>query len=352
MAKVKDAQDFPRGSGFAPPRRFIVLELLRGLAATLVVLHHQLHLPPVEHCYLAVDFFFILSGFVMAHAYDGRLAAGVSATQAMRQRIKRLWPTMAAGIAMGALAALVAGDPPASIGGVAVQQFVFMPVLSSRTGIFPLDGVQWSLMFELIANAVHFTVLRRLSTRHLAACVVVTALLLFSIAAANGTLAIGDRPASWLYGFVRIAFPYCCGLLMHRVWSGHTISVHWLVPALLLLEILLLTPPPAAGGQWWADPAIVVFALPAIVWFAASSGMSGRAGTVAVWYGRLSYPAYAFHLPLISFGAMICQGLDPALAFIVGLSAFVAVFACAALWALDAAGRSGRAAVVMEPVGM
>src|SRR3990167_7225439 len=80
------------------PRRFEALDSLRGVCAILVVMFHM----PVashwrtwdfiQHAYLFVDYFFVLSGFVIAHAYAERLKTGADAGRFMVRRFGRIWP--------------------------------------------------------------------------------------------------------------------------------------------------------------------------------------------------------------------------------------------------------------------
>jgi peptidoglycan/LPS O-acetylase OafA/YrhL len=91
---------------------FVILDALRGVAAAAVVTVHAPlffhsvatpgsvpdasgHAPmtgPLFEAYLAVDFFFLLSGFVLAHAYGEKLNDGMTSCQFMRCRLIRLYP--------------------------------------------------------------------------------------------------------------------------------------------------------------------------------------------------------------------------------------------------------------------
>jgi peptidoglycan/LPS O-acetylase OafA/YrhL len=60
---------------------FSALDAMRGIAAVSVVFYHAgIHsgLPLLPHAYLAVDLFFVLSGFVIAHAYEEKLHHGMT----------------------------------------------------------------------------------------------------------------------------------------------------------------------------------------------------------------------------------------------------------------------------------
>ena len=91
---------------------FVFLDGLRGLAALWVAAYHlsQMFRTPLkpEHAYLAVDFFFCLSGFVVAAAYDGRMDGGMGVVEFFRRRLIRLYPMIAFGVVLGA--GVVAGE--------------------------------------------------------------------------------------------------------------------------------------------------------------------------------------------------------------------------------------------------
>jgi peptidoglycan/LPS O-acetylase OafA/YrhL len=77
------------------PHQFATLDGLRGVAAIAVTsLHFRFELGKflLPHSYLAVDFFFVLSGFVLAYAYEDRLSEGMKPIQFLRLRVIRLYP--------------------------------------------------------------------------------------------------------------------------------------------------------------------------------------------------------------------------------------------------------------------
>ncbi len=80
------------------PRHFVALDSLRGIAALMVALHHFRTDGPldglalVRQAWLFVDFFFLLSGFVIAANYRDRLAEGHGVGPFMLLRIGRLYP--------------------------------------------------------------------------------------------------------------------------------------------------------------------------------------------------------------------------------------------------------------------
>lgn len=96
-----------------------ILDGLRGTAALLVLVYHIFEglafaagvdtISFMNHGYLAVDFFFILSGYVIGYAYDDRLASGMTAGQFIKRRLIRLHPMIIMGGLVGAAAYFVQG---------------------------------------------------------------------------------------------------------------------------------------------------------------------------------------------------------------------------------------------------
>ena len=87
-----------------------ILDGLRGVAAIMVVWFHLFeayatsHLDQrINHGYLAVDFFFILSGFVIGYAYDDRWKKKMSVKDFLKRRLIRLHPMVVMGAVIGAV---------------------------------------------------------------------------------------------------------------------------------------------------------------------------------------------------------------------------------------------------------
>lgn len=119
------AQDLGHGAGQAKGR-FVFLDELRGLAALSVVLLHASQIFSFRlnsHPSLAVDFFFCLSGFVLANGYEQELKSGALGSRAFfLKRVVRLYPMIVVGVALGVLASQVALTP--SIALAATSRFL------------------------------------------------------------------------------------------------------------------------------------------------------------------------------------------------------------------------------------
>lgn len=178
------------------PHRLGTLDGLRGVAALVVLIHHAAPrtwgFDVLPSGYLAVDLFFMLSGFVLARTYEARFAGQLGFATFMGRRLRRLYPVMAVGIMVGAFAARAQGLPSQWLLVHLAAQLLFIPIISGSVGLYILNGVQWSLALELLANAIHATVLRRVTTRRLSVGVVFCFISVALAARANGSIAMGD----------------------------------------------------------------------------------------------------------------------------------------------------------------
>ena len=324
--------------------QYVMLDGLRGIAAGCVVLFHfglldRLTRAP-SHAYLAVDLFFVISGFVVAHAYESRLAAGLSVPGFARLRLLRLYPLHALGMALGALvvaaSALRRGGAAAPVGAWLSLGIGFLPRLGPGGGdLFPLNGPAWSLMLELIANLAYAALVPRLSNRVLAAIVGVSGLSLLLIGAAGLPLNGGARVEGGLLGVPRVCFGFFLGVAMLRAHRAGRLRAPAVHPVLLIggvLAVLLAPVPFSASGPF--DALMILCLLPGLVACAIAAEPRGRlrAGLSAI--GRPSYALYALHGPLragglllapILVGRWLTQGeAEAALAVILSLIALCA----------------------------
>ena len=312
-----------------------LLDGLRGVAALFVVWYHVFegfqfagNKPTIEfinHGYLAVDFFFILSGFVIGYAYDGRWDNGLTFGGFLRRRLIRLHPMVVFGAIFGALSFFCTGmerwDGSHSTialtmvavlcGCLMIPALPGMPRDVRGNGeLFPLNGPCWSLFFEYIGNIVYATVIRRLSTKAVAAlaAALCCALTWFAITDQSGYGSIG---VGWTAdkinifgGTLRMMCPFTIGILLSRIFTSlkHSRGAFWICSAALV--IVFHVPyiegrePFSLNGIFEAVCVIIVF--PAIVWIAASGKATDTATSrICTFLGDISFPLYITHYPLM-----------------------------------------------------
>lgn len=277
------------------------LDALRGLAALLVLAYHArgLALPReiLSHGYLAVDLFFVISGFVLARAYDGALADGAGCAF-MLKRLKRLYPMAALGLFLGATLWLIGGKDPASVALLLSLGLLFVPFTAGRD-VFPLNGPQWSLMWELASNLVYALVAPWLSTRRLVALVLVGAAAHITLVISQGTGSLGPEGGAWWMGAPRAVYGFFAGVLAARlVMAGRSLVPAAPIVPILAVVVLTLTPPVPETGRAVFDLFAGLVLFPAIVASAAQATV-GRLRPALDALAGLSYALYALHIPVV-----------------------------------------------------
>lgn len=308
------------GTSSARPH-YPVLDGLRGVAALLVVAFHLFEAYAqgtperqiINHGYLAVDFFFLLSGFVVAYAYDHRWER-MTQWEFYKRRLIRLQPMIVMGSLLGAALFFF-------------QDYSIYPALSSATGwqlalvtlvgfsmiplppqadirgwseMYPVNGPAWSLFYEYLANFLYAAGLRKLSNRALAGLVVIAGLAVVYLAvfAGRGQLIGGWAldPTNIHIGLTRVMFPFFAGVLLMRLGKRIDVGSPFLVCSVLLIVALSL---PRFGGeeQPWLnglyEAACVILLFPLIVAMGASGKITeGPSLATARFFGALSYPLY------------------------------------------------------------
>ncbi|MGA0027409.1 MAG: acyltransferase family protein [Steroidobacteraceae bacterium] len=278
------------------------LDGLRGIAALAVLAHHVGVLRdwagPFDHAYLAVDFFFLLSGYVIALAYEQRLREGLGLGAYLRIRLARLLPMVVLGAGLGAALLLMQGESWSSIGLGLVCALAFLPMLAHPGSLYPLNDVQWSLFFELLVNILHAKV-ADVSNRTLALTVAISALALIWANLHWGTLDVGWKRDNFIGGLPRAIFSFGLGLLMHRWQTGSRLP-RWILPYPLvacLLTVLVAWPTVDTRLDWlW----VLVF-FPLLMVTAIHARPDHWLCRPALLAGVLSYPLYALHDPILDW---------------------------------------------------
>lgn len=300
--------------------RFEALDSWRGLCALWVVLYH---FRAVSHAYdwlwvrtgdIAVDFFFVLSGFVLTHAYGEQLTSAGTRWQFLLRRIGRLYP-----LHLVTLAAVLLLELGRWAAGVAVGGSLGRPVFTGDTELWALPAnvflvhalglfkdftwniPSWSISVEwtlcLIFAAI--SIVRR-------------PLLVASVLAVAGFLttlwmsSLPWYPPEGHTALVRGVYGFFLGSLVYqasRALRDRDLSLpgwlEWLAPVLLALTVLF---------KHWQVPAIPPLLFGALVLiFAAQAGPLSRAlkQRALSYLGEISYSIYLVHyvLVLVAFGA-------------------------------------------------
>lgn len=318
--------------------RYEILDGLRGVAAMIVVAFHLFetyskgpHFQILNHGYLAVDFFFVLSGFVIGYAYDDRWDR-MTTWGFFKRRLVRLHPMLIMGSLIGA-ALFFFGDAPMFQKVMQTEWPMLLLVLGMALCMIPtppsmdvrgwaelnsLNGASWSLSWEYIANILYALVIRHFPRWMLIAFVGLSALLTIDIsfnidifglleprsyAAYTVIGGFGLSPDQLYIGVSRLLYPFFAGLLLSRI--GKLIKVHggfWWCS--LMVAAVLVIPYIGDGTQPWIDGAYnavaILLVFPLVVAMGAGSRMTDkRSMAVCKLLGEISYPLYITHYPLI-----------------------------------------------------
>jgi peptidoglycan/LPS O-acetylase OafA/YrhL len=337
------------------------LDGLRGTAALCVLMFHfwEMVVPdidhnPMGHAFLAVDFFFALSGFVLGHAYDARLAPHAGGREALtlagffKRRLIRLHPMTLAALAISVTVYLLdpfVGDTQrigvkislAAFAGTVALSLLLLPtpnVPNSFGETHSLNGPSWTLFQEYFANVLYGLFGHRLTRRvHVFLCIVSAAALGWTAHHFND-LGHGWGWADFWAAPVRLACPFLMGLLVYRTGFRLAVPQPFVVLSLVLAAVFVMPRMGKVNGLFEAACVVVVFPLV----LAAGAGVTrtaGATGALCRFMGELSYPVYIIHYAFVYLFAHWNWSTHPApgrLALVaVGLQAGIVTLAYALL---------------------
>ncbi|OWV85535.1 acetyltransferase [Rhizobium sp. N122] len=317
--------------------RYYSLDAMRGFAAICVVAtHFQERYAP--SAYVAVDFFFVLSGFIIAEIYGKRLSRGLPFQSFMAARIKRLYPLYLIGILVG-LAQIILltswglrGQSVIDLMVSTLANGAFLPSpmyflqASPMQGMFPINGPAWSMFWELLINIFFAVWLFRLSIRALCLVALLSAAFLVFVGLKYGMLNIGWEWPSAIGGLPRVMFSFTAGVVISRLFGGMPAwRKGWtaLVPCLLLM-ICIAAPVPSVLRPYY-DLMFAMALAPLIVMLGLFLEMPAKLEALATWIGYISYPVYILHRGVIGVFKPVAGsiGVSGPLAFFVLLGAVV-----------------------------
>lgn len=317
--------------------RFLLLDAIRGIAALLIVIRHTVAFwngVPFQESYLAVDLFFCLSGFVLAHSYEERITrSGLGAARFMAIRLVRLYPLYILGsaIAFASYGALIAaGRAPANLAQLSFTGVFSLLMLPSPQALpsprwwgplYPLNNPAWSLLFELLANVVFALILRhRLHALRIYVGILLLSawgLVLVSLVCPSALDAGTHWRTLWM-ALPRVGWSFFAGVLVHHFFVTAPASCSTRVAAFpIILIVLCLTSVPSPSWRWAYDLVAVMLVFPICVYWAARCRVPAWSATICTTLGATSYAVYMLHEP---FGRVV-QRLFGAIGFSVEAAA-------------------------------
>ncbi|WP_035108668.1 acyltransferase family protein [Flavobacterium denitrificans] len=312
-----------------PKKHYEILDGLRGVAAILVVAFHIFETfaggnrfkQIINHGYLAVDFFFLLSGFVVAYAYDDRWGK-MTQWEFYKRRLIRLQPMVIMGMIIGALFyyfqasdilfPMIADMEVWKVILTMIIGFTLLPIPPSLEirgwgEMHPLDGPAWSLFFEYIANILYALIFRKFSKKVLSVFVLLFAGLLINYLVFGPK---GDVIGGWSLnleqmniGFTRLLYPFFAGMLLCRLGKLiHLKGAFWICS--ILITVVLALPRFGDENSLWMnglyESFCIILVFPLIVAIGAGGQIkSAFSAKICKLLGDISYPIYITHYPLI-----------------------------------------------------
>ena len=303
------------------PRRFEALDSLRGICAVLVVMFHM----PVashwrdwglvQHGYLFVDYFFVLSGFVIAHAYAGRLTTPREAGRFMVRRLGRVWPlhvlmlAVFIGLELARLFFQIDGATP-FVRDRSVEAIFANLLLVQAWHVLPSltwNGPAWTLSAEVACYLI-FAGLVLVAPRRFRWIGAVLALI-----GAVLVVAYARRWMNTTYDFAvpRAVYGFFLGCLLQGVWTriprlGGSAATALEVAAVVAICVFI---------GWATGPVTVAVTLifVAVVWvFAGEEGALSRVldHPALVTLGRWSFAIYMVHMFVLTVLMIVARKLD------------------------------------------
>jgi peptidoglycan/LPS O-acetylase OafA/YrhL len=293
-------------------QHFEILDGLRGMAALGIVAFHFMEMAYsdysknfIGHGFLAVDFFFCLSGFVIGYAYDDRIGK-MGVMEFFKSRAIRLHPLVILGSVLGLLSFVFdpfGGHPELYSTGKIVLVFlssIFLipyPVVADRAfNLFSFNAPAWSLFWEYVANIVYAFVLYKIARRWLLLLTVLSAGALCLVTYHAGNIMGGWGGPNFWDGCARISYSFLAGLLVYRSNWIIKSKLGFISLAVLLAAALVM---PFSTWNWLTEPLVVLFYFPLIVALGAGATLSPQLKKLCNFSGNISYPLYMTHYAFI-----------------------------------------------------
>jgi peptidoglycan/LPS O-acetylase OafA/YrhL len=293
---------------------------MRGVAAFLIILRHTAPFwggLAFQQSYLAVDFFFLLSGFVVCHAYEGKLTTNLSVFQFMKLRLIRLYPVYAIGVVVSLLClALRFYDLPYTgwkLAWVASGAAVMLP-FPSQDQIFPLNGPAWSLWCELAGNLIYALGVKYLTNRRLTALIVICGAIvaLSACFTHKGGIDGGFTLKTLPVALARFGFSFGLGVRLYRqrALRAERPQVRLVLSLAALVILFGLLAFHDLSRPWASLYAVACIGLvfPALLLFAADYEPPAWLLPAFRFLGVCSYPVYILQVPASVLVAGLLRG--------------------------------------------
>lgn len=323
-------------------QRLYLLDGLRGICAALVALRHEVPLWGFEvffRSYLAVDLFFIMSGYVIAVNYHEALVSKrISIHRFMAVRLIRFLPVywLSILLILGlSWLKIVPGMATTASWSDVLREALLIPSLTTEKSLFRLNGVAWTLFFELLMNFAYAVVAQRGNRVVRYAITLAFGLIVVRMCLWYGTADRGASVSGFLIGLARSGFGIFIGAylvtspLVSRIYPERSMLLPWFAAATALGTLVL----PSWGGRWDGpiDALLIVFVLPLTILAMTRHKASGVTASVLQGLGAASYPLYLLHGPIAAAAFSIWKSYFPSM-WLAGIFSLLLFLLC---WQID-----------------
>lgn len=281
-----------------------MLDGVRGVAAVAVLVYHgsqPVGINIVPFGWASVDLFFLLSGFVLTHAYGQRLRNGLTLGDFTRARLVRLYPLYGIGLLIGVFTLTGENLLPSAALGVC-----FVPYLTPHTVtiggvatanmLYPLNGPSWSLFDEIIVNILFaIMAIRKINIVWMFTVGAFGFILFYTLG--HDVLDGGWTSNTAESGVARALFSFPLGGMLY------SLSKRFHAPLLsgwpvVIGVVALVAIPQSHDTDLIVSILLVALAFPAIIFLGSMATFGSRSGKFFAWLGAISYALYAVHVPV------------------------------------------------------
>lgn len=299
-------------------RFFTTLDGLRGIAALCIAIRHAPYLWGNDHhpteifqeSYLAVDFFFVLSGFILAFAYRDRLSTNMKFKEFVFARTLRLYPLYVMSVILSvpyiAWSAVAAKTSYEASAFATIAMLFMLPNPLFNNALFPYNLVVWSLFFENVANIIFGAFTKLLTPGFLIVYLTISGSFLalsvqqnwLGFGSGNGPMDAGPTWESFGAGLLRVMYSFFAGVFVYHLHERNVMrmAVNPLLVCLPLLLALISYPPSELAGLFDLACTIVVF--PLIVLIGSYNNPTKVLSKFFEFIGSLSYGMYVLQIPI------------------------------------------------------
>ena len=317
--------------------RLEILDGLRGVAAVIVVLFHIFEIYSggptgqiINHGYLAVDFFYLLSGFVIGYAYDNRWDK-MSYWDFYKRRLIRLHPMVIAGTFFGVCYYFLSETyffpnikniNPLLFLVAVLFSFLNIPTppsidIRGFRETNSLNGASWTLNYEYLINILYSLIIRNLNVYFIAILTFISGFFTITLTLNLDIFGIlvnrEERkytviggweitPCEVYIAFVRLFYPFFCGYLISRLKISFKIPFSFIICSIVLAMSLCI---PRIGGDDWIinglyETIIILLIFPLIIIIGAREVENNFIiSKICKILGEFSYPLYITHNPVV-----------------------------------------------------